>query len=110
MSDLPLARNGPWWSRATWQVGPVVVGFLVLVGMLIGAIPSPMLQSREMLGRVVVWMGTLEPLERGNSVTLGDLESRVAALQAQHAEEERLLHAICRNTARTEVGREACER
>ena len=74
----------PWWSGNVWQVGPVVVGFLLLLAVLIGFIPSPLVQ-----------------LEAHSRLLNAHIE--------QDKESIRLLRAICRNVARDSVSREACE-
>lgn len=79
--DAPLA---PWWSGNIWQVGPVVLGFLLLLGVLIGFVPSPLVQLTA--------------------------QSKLLSTHIEQDRESiRLLRAICRNVSKDAVSREACE-
>lgn len=46
--------NGrPWWAKTLWVMGPVAVGFLMMLGVLVGWMPSPLVEVKSILMRHV---------------------------------------------------------
>ena len=81
-------RNGngsPWWSKAVWQVGPVVVMLFIFLGMITGWVPSPL--SR-----------------------IAGIETMIEKHMATQEEALRLWRTMCRNTAKTDMQRDMCDR
>lgn len=74
----PYKNNAPWWSKNMMVMGPVAFGFLLLLSMISGVIPFPVIDKIE-----EVKAEQLRIKDSQNTMTL-------------------LLRAICINTARAE--------
>lgn len=78
----PHDTAAPWWSTTIWQIGPLALGFLFMLGVFVGLIPSPLVEIRE----------------------------KVGALYEIRTENHRLLRAICRNTSTDPWQKAECDR
>ena len=80
MEENGNGNKSPWWSKTVWQLGPLAIGFLLLLGVFVGMVPSPLAHIQSMLQQHV-------EMDRTN---------------------QKLLRAICRNTAKTEIAQAEC--
>lgn len=84
--------NDPWWSKSAWQMGPLAIGFLMLLAALLGWMPS-----RKENG-----MGSPQAVEH--------LQKTFNDHADQGKEMLRVLRAICRHTAQSLSAKEDCDR
>lgn len=86
----PPGKNSmPWWSRSVWQMGPLAIGFLMLLAAMLGWVPLNRDSNRA---------GAVYRLER--------------AMDEHRAETKdilQVLRRICRNTAKSEDAKEKCD-
>ena len=87
MTDKP---NGPWWSRSAWQMGPLAIGFLMLLAAMLG------------------WV----PLRRDNGAAahFQTLQKTLTDHADQGKDMLRVLRTICRHTAKSDQSKEDCDR
>jgi hypothetical protein len=71
----------PWWARSIYSIGPLAVIALVLVGVLIGFVPSP----------------------------LASLTRDLNEIKVLHDRQTRVLMMICRNTAKNVSEMSRCD-
>lgn len=86
--------RAPWWSRSAWSMGPLAIGFLMLLAAVLGWLPQG-LDKRAIPQRT-------EAIERVERM----LESHTAQTDATN----RLLRSICRHTAQSDAGKADCDR
>jgi hypothetical protein len=94
-SQLSLAvknGSGPWWSRAVSQWGPVVVIVFILLGIVTGMIPSK-----------------FDKMDHIDSLLQTHVAQEIERQRTSEAE-QKLLRVICRNTAKTDIARDSCDR
>lgn len=57
MAEQELNGNGngrqPWWAKSALVMGPVALGFLILLAVFVGWVPSPMADLKTMIQRHV---------------------------------------------------------
>lgn len=89
MTDKP--NGSPWWSRSAWQMGPLAIGFLMLLAAMLGWVP-------------------LRHNNGGASAGLEALQRTVTEHAEQSKEMLRVLRKICRHTSQTDAAKEDCDR
>lgn len=86
--------RAPWWSRSAWQLGPLAIGFLMLLAAVLGWVPG-VLDNRTSSSEA----GSVSRIEKM-------LENHTAQTDATN----RLLRSICRHTAKSDAAKEDCDR
>lgn len=86
-----MRQNGPWWSRSLWQVGPLAIGFLMLLAAMLGWTPFASKHANSGAGAA-------------------SLHQKLDEHISQSKDTLRVLRAICRHTARSEPAKEDCDR
>lgn len=83
---------GPWWAKSTWTLGPLAIGFLMLLASVLG------------------WMPQVGKRNGGQEVSAATLKKMIEDHTAQTEVTNRLLRAICRHSAKDERAKEDCDR
>ena len=118
--DDTETTEGPWWTRTLWQMGPLVFGFIVLLGVVTGFVPSPITRVGELEHKITESTEEIKELRASQdamrmtlsstTATAAETAAKLTALNIRLDEQTRLMRAICRNTARTDFTRESCDR
>lgn len=80
----------PWWAKSAWQLGPLAIGFLMLLAAFLGW--NPFRQDNGSARAVQHFQRTMD----------GHAEQSRDMLQ--------ILRKICRHVARSESSKEDCDR
>lgn len=99
-------ERGPWWGelkKLVWTLGPVTVAFFMLLFIMFGWLPSPMLQG----------LSDSNTLLNKNHRVLSEIRDEVTVHSREVREQQRALltslRQICRNTAKTPQQNEKCD-
>jgi hypothetical protein len=104
MSDGPSWINGPWWMRAVAFLGFPIVVAMVLLGVLVGVLPSTL----TVVAQDVKDLKTSSEGEHRESTKV--LHDIVREMRKQSDESTKVLRTICVNSAKTDQERRECLR
>lgn len=105
---MPEQQPGqePWWGQARnliWSLGPVTVAFFGLLAVILGWLPSPMLDG--------IQTGT--SILQQNQKIMADIQREmtrhVERTDQQQIDQIKALRQICRNTSKTPMQNERCD-
>jgi hypothetical protein len=101
-----VAQEVPWWGegkKLVWSLGPVTVSFFILLAVMLGWLPSPILAVLN------------DNLRLSNINQQLNIEIRTSVQQhrTEMLENQKMiakgLRAICRNTAKDQKSRDQCD-
>lgn len=120
--DVQVNRGQPHaWASSIYNLGPVTVGFFVMLFVNVGWLPSPMLKSLENLEKVYTESqnNANESVKEGQRLVadtqkiLANVQQALAqqsvARDATQAALAKGIRQICRNTAKTLMANEKCD-
>ena len=114
-------EKGPAWATSVWNLGPVTVGFFVMLFVNVGWLPSPMLTSLNNLemNYVESQRAANETMKEGQRLVaetqkvLANAQASISAQAAiKDAKQDTLskgIRQICRNTAKNAAANEKCD-
>lgn len=96
----------PWWGKAqnlVWTLGPVTVAFMGLLAVILGWLPSPMLEGLQS-GTTI-----LQQNQKIMTEIRTDITRHVERTDQQQGDQLKALRQICRNTANSPAQNERCD-
>ena len=88
-----VRQNGaPWWSKSAWTLGPLAIGFLMMLVTLLGWWPIPKRNGPDHAAQ-------------GQTI-----HQKLDAHMEQSAQVLRVLRTMCRHAAKSDAAKEDCDR